>query len=289
MQSVNHLRYRLLRLSACLLLLVLLHCHVTLAQALSGATYRITYDNDQFLGTDRYYTGGLRQSFGTEHLRFGLMYALYTPTEVLDAEPRYHDRPYAATAVASLQHHHFGRDTSSYWIVEGSVGLIGNRVGGEQTQRFVHRMVGVREPRGWAYQIANDVLAGAKLSYVRQVCRYSHAEVDASGEAELGTHQTRVGADVQTRVGWPQLKLQMRASTYLPIYDATLQGSAFSRAESPVRHEYAALTPVVGRVETGVWARLGRVSGFASYVLLTRELMSGSAHRWLSCGGEIHF
>lgn len=251
-------------------------------------SYRATYANDQFNHTDRYYTAGLHQSIGTDQFRVGLTQALYSPTDIRDSEMRTGDRPYAATSTVSVQRYLLGQDTSDHWIVEGSLGMIGPHVGGERIQRFVHGMVGVAAPAGWRYQIANDLLLGLQINYVRQLLRRRLLEADAGAELRLGTPFTRVGLDSRVAFGPRGLKLQVAASTYRSLYDATIQGGG-RKQESPLRYDHGSLSPIVGRLEIGVVARRGRWSGFCSQVLLSPELRAGTGHAYVVCGGEIQW
>ncbi len=258
------------------------------AQSKPEMSYRVAYANDQFNGTDCYFTAGLEQSIGTDRLRIGLSQAMYSPCDISDASLRVGDRPYASTALLSMQSHHFGKDTASYWISTVSIGKIGSSVGGEQIQRMVHRAVGVAEPAGWQHQIERDWLIGAQVNYVRQLLRRPWLEADAGAELKVGSLQTRFGMDSRLAIGPRNVRLFLGATGFAPVYDATLQGGVYNR-NSPLRYRYQDLRPLVGKLEIGLKARVGRWSGFASQILLTPEMRQGKAHAWIVCGGELRW
>ena len=139
------------------------------------------FEND-VLGTelsDRYYTNGIQLSYQTAdnqvwpwldrwarahlftspevtlrgHLAVGQN--LYTPQDLSRSELISDDRPYAAWLHGDLGL--VGYDDNTVRVLELSVGMVGPAAQGEAVQKWLHRVIGSPEPRGWGNQVGNEL------------------------------------------------------------------------------------------------------------------------------------
>lgn len=171
-------------------LLVLCLCGAgggALAQDGEPGTLSIVLENDLFYNTDRHYTNGVRLSWVSapekvpgwvlgaarkfplfaEGRRIRASYVLgqnmYTPSDITLPEPPEDDRPYAGWLYGSV-----GLIATSgrrLDQLELTVGMVGPASLAEETQKFVHDIVGADEPQGWATQLRNE--PGVILTYQR--------------------------------------------------------------------------------------------------------------------------
>src|SRR5450432_2882848 len=143
----------------------------------SDRYFRIYYENDFFMGTDRDYTQGIyiekvnpyfRKFFlsrllwhpRNSELQYGLGVEqdVYTPDHLDVSGILYGDRPYAAslflkTFLTATDAEHRQRVSTSL-----STGLIGPDAGGEGMQKAIHHWINYITPLGWHNQIRNDLV-----------------------------------------------------------------------------------------------------------------------------------
>jgi lipid A 3-O-deacylase len=256
--------------------------------------WRLSYDNDFFTATDRYFTQGIAIEVaarwvrripvsraliapGASHLRYSLAYEDdgYTPSDLKAAAVLVGDRPYAGTkqlriAAVALDTVRRRRVTSSL-----NVGIVGQGAGGAEIQTFIHRHTGNTIPRGWVHQIRNDLILNYEAGVERELLHAgSRLSLTGSGVARIGTYNSSasVGATLMVgRIGSPfsnALRSSRAAYVYLRPqvsligYDATLQGGLFNRA-SPYTIAAGDLRRIVARQYAGVVYRRG--NWFAEY------------------------
>jgi len=181
---------------------------------------------------DRFYTNGLRVSFGKgvftaedepgalpPWLRpvrnrcgrclifpnFSIGQQMYTPEDIGNPDPQPGERPWAAWLYAG-----FGAaiDTSerSRHDVEVQIGVTGEPAGGELGQKLWHQLIGSPEPQGWDNQFGPDV--GVNGYYNFQHILFA-APTDAivdwdfvpSVKAAVGTMMTYAGVGGTVRIG----------------------------------------------------------------------------------------
>lgn len=198
---------------------------------------QILIDNDLFSrpfyrDSDRFYTSGVRASFGkgVHHggddagllplwLRpmrklcrnceivpnFAVGQEIYTPEDIEIAQPQPGERPWAAWLYAG-----FGGaiDTSdrTRHLVEFQIGVTGDTAGGEFGQKFWHNLTGSPEPLGWDNQFGPDVGLNANYQY-QHIWKRSGGAADLEWDlvphvrAAVGTMMTHAGTGVTFRVG----------------------------------------------------------------------------------------
>lgn len=156
------------------------------AEAAEKSTVSLTLENDSFLGTDRYYTQGMRieylhradgtpawasaissnifnagMSIERTRLGFALGQEFYTPSLLRPVAPVAGDRPYAGWLHGSLILRRKGTLSAFDNIdvqdeFELDLGVVGPESFSEETQEWWHRVVGYDKPNGWGSQLDTE-------------------------------------------------------------------------------------------------------------------------------------
>ncbi len=302
-----------------LLIATLVVPHVCAGQAISTtgterdtrrqSYWRLSYDNDFFTATDKYFTQGIALEIVSPRLRalparrvliapratvvrYGIGYEDdgYTASDLKAPQILWDDHPYAGTK--QLRLFAIADDTLRRQRVTSmlTLGLIGQGAGGKEIQTFIHRRTGNTIPQGWGNQIRNDVILNYEAGMERQLFRASdRLLLTGSSSARAGTFNTAATVGVTAmlgRVGSPFATARPRREMYLYAkpqvnlvgYDATLQGGLFNRS-SPYTISASALSRIVYRQQVGLVYR-SRHHFFEYYQSLgTREFRGGRAHR----------
>lgn len=145
----------------------------------------LTYENDEFFDTDRYYTNGIQ--FAARHARDGrsprersltgslcrwfgcadgrLLFTqnsvgqlMYTPGDITLASRQPHDRPYAGLLYLERDYLFLSPDGQVLTTLAGQAGFTGRLSLAEPAQKLVHRLVDRPEPRGWDHQVGNALV-----------------------------------------------------------------------------------------------------------------------------------
>lgn len=235
---------------------VLLCLLATTAAAQSPAgTLSVIFDNDTFVGTDRYYTGGLRISWttqagpergwehamarllpvfpdrGTLRVSYTLAQRTYTPDDLSDPTPPPDSRPYAGWlygAVGLMTETHGQLDQ-----IQLAIGVVGPLALAEEIQRTVHALTGSEMPAGWDTQLHNE--PALLLSYRRswRVVNVSRADgfdfdITPFAGGALGNVFTYVSAGAAFRFGY-----DMTNEYGLPLMSTNLPGPAYFGKPDP--------------------------------------------------------
>ncbi len=258
------------------------------AYAQGDGFFRLAYANDYFGATDYYFTQGIRLDYGNERRGWLLAQEGYTPTSIRDDQIRYGDRPYAGALYAGFWRRGAGSRGGS-WKQELTAGVLGPLSLAAEEQRWIHAQTGNVEPRGWPYQVANDLLINYRLVLERTVIDRRFLRVGGRAEGRLGTYRSRLEAGMEVRVGllrFPELALHLRPGARLVGYDATLQGGIFNRS-SPYTLSAGEIRRLVGRMDAGIDLGGRRWGVSFTRTFLTAEFAGGKAHDWGTVGLRI--
>ncbi len=278
-----------------------------------GGYARVSYENDFFTASDRYYTQGLdievvspafrrlitnkllyTPPFSYTRYGVGIQHNGYTPNSVSENSILYGDRPYAG--VTLLKTFALAIDTVNRQRFYTSVnaGVIGSAAFAGDIQMSVHKFLGNYAPHGWLHQIRNDVAINYNAAYEKEVLRAGRfLSVSGGANVNLGSLNCGVGVDGTIMVGYflspftderrrkgmPQLFIYEHPGIYLPGYDATLQGGVFNRYSPYVVTETHVVRPVLRN-------RYGFVLAWRSVYLeyfvatLSKEFSTGESHRF---------
>jgi hypothetical protein len=194
--------------------------------------FTIYFENDTFGGTDEHYTNGVKLSWLSADLvdwgqvgwrkrfvdflpfvnrpegqkSFGLALGqnIYTPRNIKTPTPDPTDRPYAGWTYLEMAF--VSKTPAISDTVAIQAGIIGPHSLAEDTQRIVHQWTGNIRPRGWDYQLRDEV--GVNLAYERRWRLYARALYQTVGidlvphaGATLGNVQTYANAGGTVRFG----------------------------------------------------------------------------------------
>jgi hypothetical protein len=158
------------------------------AELSEKGTLSFVLENDLFYNLDQHYTNGARliwvpgrdaatPAWATYLLRlvpwipesgevihgYAIGQSMYTPRDITIANPPLRDRPYAGWLYGTVG---IGVESGQQldWF-EVSLGMVGPASRAEQTQKFVHKLIGSKAPQGWSTQLKNE--PGLVLNYQR--------------------------------------------------------------------------------------------------------------------------
>ena len=205
---------------------------VSTARARSAPVLTIYYENDVFYGTDDHYTNGVKVSWlsadlvdwgqtgwrqslvealpfvnrpdGQKNIGLAFGQNMYTPRDTETPTPDPTDRPYAGWSYLELAF--VSKTPAVSDILSLQVGLVGPDSLAGKTQSTVHRWIGSGRPRGWSYQLHDEV--GVNLVYERRWRLYARALYQTLGVdliphagVSLGNVQTYANGGGTLRLG----------------------------------------------------------------------------------------
>jgi hypothetical protein len=175
-----------------------------------GDTLRVYMENDQSWHSDDDYTHGTRIEYSTDVFRLGAQQQMYTPYDLRNEEQVPGRHPYAGTLVGFAGWrpvHRFTGKTSFYGDYELQLGVLGPASHAEETQRFVHKIVGAKDPKGWGHQLHDEFIGqtalweGVDWRFLGREDGWSaHLVAEAGGM--LGTLQIAPGANADLKIGY---------------------------------------------------------------------------------------
>lgn len=215
-----------------------------------AGSFSLSYDNDLFAGTDRYYTSGIQLDWrspsenppdwlawvnrraswlfpagGAPRWGLSLGQNIYTPSDIQRRNPDPLDRPYAGWLFGSVSL--VSSNANAFGGMELQVGIVGPSALGRQAQNGVHRLRSLDQANGWSHQLKDEV--GVNLILTRQ-WRYQRelgfgglsAGVVPSLTSSLGNVLTYASAGLVLRLG-----SNLTADFGPPRNRPGLSGSAF--------------------------------------------------------------
>lgn len=154
-----------------------------------AGSFSLSYDNDLFAGTDRYYTSGIQLDWRSPSEnppawlawltnRPGLLFPeggaprwglsagqnIFTPSDTQRRNPDPLDRPYAGWLFGSVSL--VSSTATAFGGLELQVGVVGPSALGRQAQNGVHHLRNLDRANGWSYQLKDEV--GVNLILSRQ-------------------------------------------------------------------------------------------------------------------------
>ncbi|MGZ3183763.1 MAG: lipid A deacylase LpxR family protein [Telluria sp.] len=191
-----------------------LACVAQVAAAQSTGRF-LTFENDMFFNTDKYYTNGIQLSLrgAAEHKpgwlqtsclalacgdkdlvttqqNFGQL--MYTPTKITVREPQPWDHPWGGLLYYERAYLLAARDGQSLTNITWQVGVTGPAALAEESQKLFHRALDRPLPQGWDNQIGGSLAAMATVEDRRAV---------QSLHFDLGSTQVRTAAYLRAAFG----------------------------------------------------------------------------------------
>jgi hypothetical protein len=124
---------------------------------------------------------------------------MITPTDISQPVPNPNDVPYAGLLIYRAGHVVINDNIAD--MVRTTIGVLGPASLAENSQKFIHKVVGATEPKGWDYQLKNEPVAAV---YRARAWRYplSHmSDVVLLGQAQGGNLESGIGAGAVIRFG----------------------------------------------------------------------------------------
>lgn len=150
--------------------------------------FTASLENDLFAGEDNNYTNGVRFAFlsaennipdwlesnanalpffaseGYKRWHFAFGQSMFTPSDITQSALQKSDRPYAGWLYGSVG---LLSDTGGRLDnLQLTFGMVGPASGAKDTQKFVHKVIGSSDPKGWDNQLRNE--PGIELTYERK-------------------------------------------------------------------------------------------------------------------------
>gem|GEM_PF-770505 len=296
------------------------------AQTRSPHQVSLSVDNDTFTypQKDEYYTNGLFLSYRfiwPQAFLLGktppvaeleLSQQLFTPYSSDAPLVKYHDRPFAGLTSLKMGFHFFPCHESAF-SSHIMISLLGPISGGEQIQKFYHRLFNYFQVNGWEYQIQNEVGVNLLLAYARAISYLfeRHANIALQLNGSLGNTFTNVGMGMVFRFSFsslpelsqskfvhgdiynnaksenPKLIFFVNPKLNAVFYNATIQGELFANS-SPVTFE---IKPLLWQLETGFIMQIYPISFSYSLTLLSKEIdyWVTTSHRFGRLSASIDF
>lgn len=197
---------------------LLLSLFIQTARAEDRGSFSFFLENDLFAFTDRYYTHGMKLSWtsqdklagrfdSTARRAFSLSFGqnIYTPADIEQTDLIEDDRPYAGISYFSFAFHR-NRD-HSLDTMEFVLGLVGPHSYAEQVQKYVHGLIKAHDPKGWDYQLKDELVFAAVFDRkwkFRRLNENKKLGYDMIGHlgGSLGNLMTAAVAGFQFRIGW---------------------------------------------------------------------------------------
>lgn len=293
----------LFRISA----LVLLFPVVSFSQ-LADSTYRyqsfhLTYENDIFTASDRYYSQGIFLQYeyhnlnvrwlnsfflhvpnSERSLQTGIAQKDYTPSTILSDSLLIGDRPYAATITYGAQF--FSRSRSKNYTLNWgiSTGFIGKPAFGEYTQTTIHKWINNPLPHGWKHQLNTGFIVDLNFGYTKLFFTRSRWLRMGLGDlVTIGNLTIDMRIRGELKLGYIGNRRQFYIY-YIPelrvvAYDGTLQGALFVKP-SEARIPSASIERLVSEQQIGIYLRYKPFFASAHFHYQSRVFKYAWNHMW---------
>lgn len=285
----------------------------------------IITENDAYLfdGADRYYSGGIFLQYRKARLKngkkklqqFELVQKLFMPKRKFDENDlRFFiygypvntiDRPFCGYLYFKYSNQRFFSTDKMYqWGV--SAGTIGNASGGEQTQKLVHRVIGLYIPVGWENQLQHNFLLNLHGAYTQQLVEkeigISRLKIIPTASLNLGNAYINGQLSCQFAIGMMnefentallnaemgnsvaseknyELFVYFQPQITAQAYNATIQNSLFDKTYVPTDD----IKSLVYEHRIGAVYSKRRITCNIGYVFQTKELhLQQINHRYAS-------
>ena len=287
----------------------------------------VTLDNDTYYLTDYYYTYGLEielilPAFNKTPLSYifpkvsknstiasGISAAqrLYTPKNIRDTLVQFNDRPFAATLEVDHTLLSYNNVSGLEFLSKVQVGVMGPIAGGKNFHKKIHEWIKSPDPKGWDYQIANDIILNYDFFVNYPLIYKSSCKFASTGRVRVGTLFDDIGIGLNFAAGKDQFK-QKGASVVsrkernkklkfffnsdaflkLVLYNATLQGGVFSNND-PYVLVYSEISSFVFSANATLGLFWHGVSLSYTHNFLTKEFDMGTNHNYASFMLAVYF
>lgn len=180
-------------------------CFMLLAYMSYGSQLNLTLENDALMKAgDNDYTHGTGLEFiDDSYIHYKLGQNMYAPSDLRRKDHIVGDRPYAGIIYGGIGYEFF-RDYVPEWTHYGELdfGMIGPAAFAGHTQKFIHKILDCRDPKGWHNQLHNEFVVNGQWweKYNYYVNDYV-ALVPRTGIL-VGTIQDAIEVGCDVKIGW---------------------------------------------------------------------------------------
>lgn len=125
--------------------------------------------------------------------------AMVTPADITKPVPDPNDVPYAGLLIYRASR--VVVDDNVADMIRTTVGVVGPASLAEQSQKFIHKVVGSEEPKGWDYQLKNEPVFALRRARVWRQELSRMADVVLLAQARAGNLESAVGGGAIVRFG----------------------------------------------------------------------------------------
>jgi lipid A 3-O-deacylase len=187
---------------------------------------------------------------------WGIRQLMITPQKTRPSIPDKNDYPYAGALIAVHTRLRTGQFKKMNLQSEWVAGLMGPPSFAEQTQIFLHRLIGDPRPNGWGYQLPTDLLLNYNFTFEKQVAGKNKLLWITGGSGAAGTmlnglsvygllrfqHNMDYFSGLPARsfpvdARKPGLAFSIKPFAGIALYNALLDGGLFN-AQSPVHNKH---------------------------------------------------
>jgi len=181
----------------------------------SRGNLSLTFENDIFAFTDRYYTNGVnldwmipvgsfKENKPSSILHFSLGQVIYTPADITSGQSQ-GDRPYAGITFLGAGWEQ--RFSSHANLFAAEIGVVGPDSYARETQEFIHWLFSMKTPRGWEDQLKTGPAVTLWGSHKRRIAagnlsRSWSFEVLCHLGGSIGNALSGAAAGMEVRAGF---------------------------------------------------------------------------------------
>ena len=270
----------------------------------AASQFNAIIENDALMKAgDNDYTHGTGFEYITDSLyHFKVGQNMYAPSDLRREDHIVGDRPYAGIIYGGVGYEFFD-DPQSSWTHYGELdfGMIGPAAFCGHTQKFIHKILNCREPKGWHNQLHNEFVVNGQwwTKYNWFLCDYV-ALVPRVGVL-AGTIQDAVEVGCDLKIGWNlkkdvgnsimfsaskdkthswlddvQAYIYIGADERCYLYNHFLEGS-FIRSKDRDQHLDVDIEPFVGELQGGACLRWKNFM-VKYYMIVRQDEFKGQKH-----------
>ena len=170
-----------------------------------GTEAYFTMENDTFLSNaDNDYTHGTGFELVTDNrIHLKLQQNMYAPSDLRLNPPDKNDRPYCGLLLGGVGYEFF-QDPESPWTHYGELnfGMIGPSTKAGETQKFIHKWLGCKEPKGWDYQLHDEFVVNGQWWTKYNYYFNDYVALVPRAGVLAGTIQDAAEIGCDLKVGW---------------------------------------------------------------------------------------
>lgn len=213
------------------MLVIVLAIIIFTAATSAAQQFNLTLENDA-LGKfgDNDYTHGTGLEFiDSQFIHWKIGQNMYAPSDLKRSDHIVGDRPYAGLLYGGIGYEFF-RDPETFWThyAELDFGMIGPAAFAGHTQKFIHKILGCRDPKGWHNQLHNEFVVNGQWWTKYNWHFWDYAALVPRAGVLAGTIQDAVEVGCDLKLGW-NLQNDVGSQTMFSSARRRLNSTAFDK------------------------------------------------------------